>query len=218
TTLDVSELLASPRPLPSRRISTTVNSALAATPVAAGHDVVFAPSRRSVTRTTRSCVPGAAERQAYLIEYPVGPSVQTKPTVGAALIAVVSRSRGLCGGAAAPAPRPPRAARPARPAAGAAGALDGAGGGAASAVSSGARSASLDQRNNSMVIGATGVPGPITLALSFSAGPAPSCVEGPSANVRSALAINDIVTAAASTATNAVRLLSVIVVRAPGPA
>src|SRR5262245_44479803 len=90
-----------------------------------------------------------------------------KPTVGAALIAVVRRSNGLAGGAAGSAPRPPRPARPARPAAGAV--LVGRGAGADNAVSSGARSPSVDHRSNSIVSGAVGALAPITLALSVNA-------------------------------------------------
>src|SRR5688572_28941186 len=135
-----------------------------------------------------------------------------KQTVGAALIAVVSRSSGPGGGAAA---RPPRPARPARPAGAAGAALGGAGGGgggAASAAMRGARSTSVDQRNNSIVIGAAGAP--ITLALSFSAaaGAAP-----PSANVRPTLTMTSIATAVTNPATS-VRLLPFTVVRAFGPA
>src|SRR6187549_2391917 len=134
-----------------------------------------------------------------------------KPTVGAALIAVVSRSSGLGGGAAA---RPPRPARPARPAGAAGAALGGAGGGAASAARRGARSTSVDHRNNSIVIGTAGAPAPIMLTLSFSAaaGAAP-----PSANVRPALTMTSIATAVTTPATS-VRLLPLTVVGALGPA
>ena len=86
-------------------------------------------------------------------------------------------------------------------------------GGAESAARSGARSTSVDQRNNSIVNGAVDVPAPITMAFSFSAvaGAAP-----PSANVRSALTITSIATAVAQPATS-VRLLPVTVVCTLGP-
>ena len=132
-----------------------------------------------------------------------------KPTVGAALIAFVRRSSGLSGGA--PPARPPRPARPARPAGAAGAGLGGAGGGALNAASSGARSTSVDQRNNSIVNGAVGAPAPITLAFTFSAGAAPS------ANVRPALTMTSIAAAVISPATT-VRLLPVTVVRAFGSA
>src|SRR5687767_1303986 len=140
------------------------------------------------------------------------------PTVGAALIAVVSRSNGLGGGVAAAA-RPPRPARPARPAGAAGAALGGAGGGAASAAISGARSTSVDQRNNSIVIGATGAPAPMTLALSFSAGAASAAASAarPLANMRPALTMTSIATAITNPATS-VRLLPLTVVGALGPA
>src|SRR5262245_4710552 len=111
------------------------------------------------------------------------------PHVGAALIAASRRAVGLRGGAAA-APRPPRPPRPAarpapRPAA--AGAADAAGGGvgADSAAISGARSASVDQRNNSIVIGLVGAPAAALRTCSVSAGPsactrlAPTMMAGP---------------------------------------
>src|SRR5687768_17782670 len=87
-----------------------------------------------------------------------------KPTVGAALTAVVNLSIGLGGGPAGRPPRPPRP--PARPA-GALGA-GGTGGGAESAAINGARSSSVGQRNNSIVNGAAEA-GPTTVARSFSA-------------------------------------------------
>src|SRR5262249_51480808 len=90
-----------------------------------------------------------------------------KPTVGAALIAAVSLMSGLGGGAGAPRP-PPRIPRPARPAAGAAGAAAAAGGGGAgSAGNKAGRSTSVDQRNNSIVIGAAAAAAPIPLARSL---------------------------------------------------
>src|SRR5262245_8362525 len=71
-----------------------------------------------------------------------------KPSVGAALIAVESLARGLGGGGGAPRPRPLPAGPPGP--AGAAGG-GGAGGGAANAAISGARSASVDHRDNKIV-------------------------------------------------------------------
>src|SRR6185295_13635158 len=71
-----------------------------------------------------------------------------KPSVGAALIAVDSRARGLGGGGGSPRPRPLPAA-PAGPA-GAAG-RGGGGGGAANAAINGARSASDDHRDSEIV-------------------------------------------------------------------
>src|SRR5262252_8416021 len=101
-----------------------------------------------------------------------------KPTVGAALIAAVNRSIGLGGGAVA---GPPRAPRPARPAGTGFSAAGGAGR-AESAASSGARSTSVDQRHNSIVIGGAVAAAPMPLARSRSAGPSATSRPAPRMN------------------------------------
>src|SRR5688572_2332477 len=126
---DVNEVLTSPLPAASNRISSRVQSPSTSTSGAeeaaglAGTSLVEAgrtARRRSVTSTTRSGGPLPGERHAYLMEYPVTPLPQMKPSVGAALTADVSRAMGLAG--VAP-PRPPRAPpRPPLPPAAAAGA------------------------------------------------------------------------------------------------
>src|SRR5689334_10610524 len=82
-------------------------------------------------------------------------------------MAAVSRAAGLNGAGAAPRP-PARPARPARPAAPSGADAGGGGAGAASAASTGARSASVDHRNRSIVNAPPAADA--TLACRFNAG------------------------------------------------
>src|SRR5688572_22346717 len=114
-------------------------------------------------------------------------------------MAPVSRAAWLRGGAAPRPPRPPRAPRPPP----AAGGVAGGGGGAASAASSGARSASVDHRNNS-IVSAVSEDAPMTAARRCNAGSSASAAARPAPTITP--------TAMAATATRRQPLLAITVV------